>query len=84
MEDRYMFFALVVVALLTFWLSQIMALMRMADDEFVGRYDKPLWAAILIFLSVLGAALFAYWRWQRDAPSDSPDRLEERRDTNVW
>ena len=84
MENQYVFFAVVGVALLIFWLSQILALMRMADDEFVGRYDKPLWVAILILLSVPGAALFAYWRRHRDAPSDSPDRTEERRDTDVW
>ena len=46
------------------WIVQLINLMRMSDDAFPGRFDKPLWVAILLFTFVLGATVF--WFWKRD------------------
>jgi hypothetical protein len=54
--------SLVAVALSVFWLYEVFTLMQMPDDAFPGRYDKPIWAAILLVLSVIGAALFVIWK----------------------
>ena len=47
-----------------FWLSQFIDLMRRSDDEFVGRFDKLIWAAVFILLFPL--APVAYWIWKPD------------------
>jgi hypothetical protein len=58
------------VASVIFCLSQFIHLMRRGDDEFPGRFDKPIWAAAIIFGTVLGA--FAYWLSKpREAPESS-------------
>jgi len=45
-----------------FWLWQVVFLMCLSDDEFPGRFDKPLWVAILVFTFVLGALAFWFWK----------------------
>jgi hypothetical protein len=56
-----MSFYIVIVAIIAaaFWISQFMDLMSRPDDDFPGKYDKPIWAAAMIFGSVLGALV--YW-----------------------
>jgi hypothetical protein len=49
------FFAISVL----FCLMQFMHLMRRRDDEFPGKFDKPIWAAAIFFGNVFGA--FVYW-----------------------
>lgn len=44
------------------WLWQLLDLMRRGDDEFPGRFDKPLWVAILIFLPILGVVVYGLWK----------------------
>ena len=60
---------LLVLAILVifFWASQFLSLMRMEDDEFPGRYDKPLWFVAVFLVSLLGALLF--WLWKRGRTS---------------
>ena len=52
---------LLVVAVV-FWLSQFVSLMNMRDEDFPGRYDKPIWAMTLILANILGA--IAFWIWK--------------------
>jgi hypothetical protein len=63
------------LAFLVFWVIQLLDLMRRRDDEFPGRFDKPIWAAMMIFL--LGFGAFIYWLWKpRQSVVDSPDSLK--------
>ena len=51
--------------LFIFWLSQMIALMSMKDEEFPGRHDKILWF-IAVFGGFVGGALaFRLWRIKR-------------------
>lgn len=53
---------IVFVALFVFWVMQLLSLMMMPDDAFPGRYDKIIWAAVLVVLTVFGALLFVIWK----------------------
>lgn len=53
---------ILMIAAAIFWVLQIAHLMCMSDDDFCGRFDKPLWVAILLFSFVLGAV--AFWVWK--------------------
>lgn len=66
-------FLLVVMAVLAliFWFVPLLDLMKMTDESFPGRFDKPIWAAILILLPVLGSLLFVIWKWSRHADQES-------------
>ena len=44
------------------WILELACLMRMSDEDFPGRFDKPLWVAIMIFTFVLGALAFGVWK----------------------
>ena len=65
------FFLIIGVGLATFafTLGEFCDLMRRHDDEFPGRYDKPIWAAAIIFGNVIGA--FAFWLCKPVAPSSN-------------
>lgn len=62
---------LIAVALLVFWLSQMVALMKMKDDAFPGKHDKILWVAALLVASVAGALAFLFWRTVRSGEAIS-------------
>lgn len=50
------------IALIIFWLCQVLSLMQMNDDTFPGRFDKLTWGIILSITFVLGAIAFAIWK----------------------
>jgi cytochrome c oxidase assembly factor CtaG len=52
---------LLAIAAFVFWIYEFVSLMRRRDDQFPGRYDKPLWVAAFIFANI--AAAIAYWWW---------------------
>jgi hypothetical protein len=65
-----------------FWLAEIVSLMSMSDGDFPGRFDKPMWAAIIFFAFFLGA--LAFWIWKLNVKVDQraqelveANRLEE-------
>ena len=62
---------LIAVTLLTFWLSQMVALMNMKDDAFPGKHDKILWVAVVLIGSFLGALAFLLWRTMRSGEAVS-------------
>ena len=45
------------------WFREFAFLMRLADDDLPGRYDKPIWAFLLIALPPVGALVF--WSFRR-------------------
>jgi hypothetical protein len=59
---------ILMIAAAIFWLWQVAFLMRMSDGDFCGRFDKPLWVAILLFSFVLGA--LAFWVWKLSVTTD--------------
>ena len=81
--DFYLLFAFLGGLMAIFWFWQLTSLMLMSDDAFPGRYDKLIWAAILILLNALGAAVFVYWKWNMDAgkchaqPGTAMDRAHQ-------
>lgn len=59
------FLALAVILLLfaRAWRYEFIGLMNRPDDSFPGRFDKPIWAALMVFLPPLGyTCLRAYRR----------------------
>jgi len=48
--------------LAVFWARQVLSLMSMKDEDFPGRYDKPIWAALMILTLFVGAVLFWWWK----------------------
>jgi hypothetical protein len=53
---------LLMIGATIYWILQIACLMRMSDGDFCGRFDKPLWVAILLFSFVFGALAFSIWK----------------------
>jgi uncharacterized membrane protein len=49
----------VLLAGIVFWLTQLIDVMQRRDDEFPGRYDKIIWALVIVLGNIFGA--FAYW-----------------------
>jgi len=64
----------VLAASLIFCLTQFLHLMRRRDDEFPGKFDKPIWAAAILFGNVVGA--FAYWLAKPRQAPESSDALK--------
>lgn len=52
-----------ILAWLIFWLLQFVQVMLLADADFPGRYDKPLWVAVFVLVFLL--APFAFLLWKR-------------------
>lgn len=50
------------VVLIVLWLFQFVQLMALADGDFPGRYDKPLWVAAFLWLAFLAPFAFMYWK----------------------
>ncbi len=64
----------VVVALVLFWLTEVVDLMGRRDEELPGRFDKAIWAAVMVLAGPLGCV--AYWLWKRGGfVAQSPDSL---------
>jgi hypothetical protein len=77
----------VLLTYLAFWIHEFLFLMNLTDQDFPGRYDKPIWAAVLIVLGPLGLWVFHRYRvatWLEpaaaggtSAPSAKPASLHE-------
>lgn len=62
---------ILLVALVIAWIGTFADLMRLADSDFPGRYDKILWCAAFLVLPL--GAIFAFRRW-RQAHNDEHKR----------
>jgi hypothetical protein len=57
------------------WVREFRFLMALRDDDLPGRFDKPIWAALLIALPPLGLFLFRSHRlahWPEPQPKPRP------------
>ena len=54
---------LIIAALFTWaWTREFSFLMSLRDEDLPGRFDKPIWVAILFFLAPVGLFLFRSYR----------------------
>lgn len=68
-QDGYFALAIVgavVVGFTVLWAREFGFLMNLRDDNLPGRFDKPIWAALLVVLPPIGLVLFrshrlAHW-----------------------
>ena len=67
-------FTIVVVGFL-FWLSQVIRVVSMNDDEFEGHNDKVIFFIIVFFGSIFGAMWFFLWMLTKDQERESDERL---------
>ena len=80
-REGYFFFLVVVgiaVGFTVAWVREFLYLMALRDEDLPGRFDKPIWAAVLIFLAPLGLFLFrshrlAHWPEPEPKPRVAPD-----------
>ena len=81
-----LFFLLVVggiaVGFTVAWVREFLFLMSLRDEDLPGRFDKPIWAAVLILLAPLGLFLFrshrlAHWPEPEPKPRVAPDAARE-------
>lgn len=64
--------AVVVLVAVYAWVREFTFLMRLGDDAFPGRYDKLIWAFLLIALPPVGILAFWSYRlahWPRGKPA---------------
>ena len=64
------------------WVHEFLFLMALRDEDLPGRFDKPMWVAVLIFLAPLGLFLFrshrlAHWPEPEPKPGIAPDAARE-------
>lgn len=58
---------LVILAILCglVWVVEFAELMGMRDEDFPGRYDKPLWVTAFLFGNIFGVVAFFLWKRDR-------------------
>ena len=74
---------LVLLAIVCFWIVQIVDLMSMRDDAFPGRHDKLIWVGIVVLLPLAGALAYAVWKTKLDPdsqPTPTPENLRSEWD----
>ena len=49
---------LISIVLFIFWCVQFVSLMKISDDKFPGKNDKPIWALAMLLMGFVGAFLF--------------------------
>ena len=69
---------LIILAALLFWLAMVWTVVNLAEDDFPGRNDKLMWAIIVFFGSVVGAAIFASWVRKIASDKRKRERTEAR------
>ncbi len=62
----------VVLVFLAFWVRELLVLMALRDDELPGRFDKPIWALLLIALPPVGLVAFRCHRAAKFRPEPGP------------
>jgi hypothetical protein len=74
---QFLAVALALILFASAWLREFQFLMTLKDDDLPGRFDKPIWAFVLIGLAPFGLFLFrsyrlAHWPEPRTKPAASP------------
>ena len=83
-REGYFFLLLAVglaVGFTVLWVREFLFLMALRDEDLPGRFDKPIWAMLLIVLPPLGLFLFrshrlAHWPEPEPKPRMSPAARE--------
>ncbi|MBN1972826.1 MAG: hypothetical protein JW787_04260 [Sedimentisphaerales bacterium] len=65
---------IVAVLLFLFWLRQFIDLMTQSDDSFPGKYDKPVWVAVLLLTGAIGALVYVIYKVKQEAKQ--PEDIE--------
>lgn len=52
----------VIIIFAAFWCFQFSYLMMLEDRQFLGKYDKIIWAAAFIIISPLAPFAFLFWK----------------------
>ena len=84
-RSGYFFFILiagVAVAFTVAWVREFLFLMSLRDEDLPGRFDKPIWAFLLVFLAPAGLILFrthrmAHWPEPEPKPRVVSDAARE-------
>jgi hypothetical protein len=63
----FIFIVIIIVAEI-FWIRQLVNLMTRSDNSFPGRYDKPVWVAILVICNLIGAIAYFIAKPREDKP----------------
>jgi hypothetical protein len=58
MAISFFIFVVIIIIAEIFWIIQLLDLMKRSDNSFPGRYDKPIWAAILLLCNLVGAVAY--------------------------
>jgi hypothetical protein len=62
-EETFAGLGILVLAVFVYlWQREFQFLMRLRDDDFPGRFDKPIWAFVLTALAPVGFWLFRSYR----------------------
>jgi hypothetical protein len=74
---QFLAVALGVILFASAWVREFQFLMALGDDDLPGRFDKPIWALVLIGLAPIGLFLFrsyrlAHWPEPKPKPAASP------------
>ncbi len=69
---QFLLLAGLALASLVFWFRELLFLMALRDDELPGRFDKPIWAFLLIALPPVGLIAFRCHRAAHLRPEPSP------------
>jgi hypothetical protein len=74
---QFLAVALGLILFASAWVREFQFLMTLGDDDLPGRFDKPIWAFVLIGLAPFGLFLFrsyrlAHWPEPRPKPEASP------------
>lgn len=69
----------VVLGLALIWVREFSILMRAAEEEFPGRFDKPIWALAILLVPPVGVVAFWVFRrahWAEAKPHPRSGRNE--------
>ncbi len=68
---------LISIAIMAFWIPQLVDLMGRRDDDFPGRFDKLVWVAIIVFIPLVGAIAYSISRKPRVFTDRASSKLEQ-------
>jgi hypothetical protein len=74
---QFLAIALALILFASAWVREFQFLMTLRDDDLPGRFDKPIWAFVLIGLAPFGLFLFrsyrlTHWPEPRPKPATGP------------
>jgi hypothetical protein len=77
---QFLAIALALILFASAWVREFQFLMTLRDDDLPGRFDKPIWAFVLIGLAPFGLFLFRSYRlahWPEPKAEPKPNPVSE-------